>query len=142
MKTNNSIRICLQCNKEINNNSIKICPYCQCIDLMDKENYFEIINNYKQASPSKKQFFYNDPVFIKIMCYHPDEFKRESPTIHNNIGRTIIDNSHNTPRCPTCNSTNVQKISVAKKATGFALVGIFSSNFGKTMQCKNCGYKF
>lgn len=48
----------------------------------------------------------------------------------------------NTPHCPTCNSTNVQKISVAKKATGFALVGIFSSNFGKTMQCKNCGYKF
>lgn len=48
----------------------------------------------------------------------------------------------NIPRCPTCNSTNVTKISAVKKATGFALVGIFSSNFGKTMQCKNCGYKW
>ncbi|MBQ8825121.1 MAG: hypothetical protein IJZ64_07855 [Ruminococcus sp.] len=48
----------------------------------------------------------------------------------------------NTPKCPTCNSTNVAKISTAKKAFGFAAVGIFSSNFGKTMECKNCGYKF
>ena len=48
----------------------------------------------------------------------------------------------NIPHCPTCNSTNVTKISAVKKATGFALIGIFSSNFGKTMQCKNCGYKW
>lgn len=48
----------------------------------------------------------------------------------------------NTPKCPTCGSTNVSKISTAKKAFGFAAVGVFSSNFGKTMKCKNCGHKW
>lgn len=46
------------------------------------------------------------------------------------------------PKCPTCGSTNVEKISTAQKAIGFALVGLFSSNFGKTMHCKDCGYKW
>lgn len=46
------------------------------------------------------------------------------------------------PKCPTCGSTNVEKISTAQKALGFALVGLFSSNLGKTMHCKDCGYKF
>lgn len=48
----------------------------------------------------------------------------------------------NVPKCPTCGSTNVEKISTAKKAFGFAMVGLFSSNLGKTMHCKNCGYKW
>ena len=48
----------------------------------------------------------------------------------------------NVPKCPTCGSTNVEKISTAQKAFGFALVGLFSSNLGKTMHCKNCGYEW
>ena len=48
----------------------------------------------------------------------------------------------NVPKCPTCGSTNVERISTAQKAFGFALVGLFSSNLGKTMHCKNCGYKW
>ena len=48
----------------------------------------------------------------------------------------------NVPKRPTCGSTNVEKISTAKKAFGFAMVGLFSSNLGKTMHCKNCGYKW
>lgn len=50
--------------------------------------------------------------------------------------------NQNVPKCPTCGSTNVEKISTAKKAFGFAMVGLFSGNFGKTMHCKNCGYKW
>ena len=48
----------------------------------------------------------------------------------------------NIPKCPTCGSTNICKISTSKKALGFVTVGIFSSNFGKTMECKQCGYKW
>lgn len=48
----------------------------------------------------------------------------------------------NVPKCPTCGSTNVNKISTTKKAAGFLTIGVFSSNFGKTMECKNCGYKW
>lgn len=48
----------------------------------------------------------------------------------------------NLPTCPTCGSHNVTKISTGKKIVGFAAVGVFSSNFNKTMECKNCHYKW
>lgn len=48
----------------------------------------------------------------------------------------------NIPKCPTCGSTNISKISTTSKVVGFATVGVFSSNFGKTMHCKQCGYKW
>ena len=53
-----------------------------------------------------------------------------------------VQREQNTPKCPTCGSTNVEKISTTKKALGFVSVGVFSSNFGKTMHCKQCGYKW
>jgi predicted RNA-binding Zn-ribbon protein involved in translation (DUF1610 family) len=46
------------------------------------------------------------------------------------------------PKCPTCGSPNVQKISLTKKAVGGAMFGIFSSSVRKTYECKNCGYKW
>ena len=50
--------------------------------------------------------------------------------------------SANLPKCPTCGSTNIEKISVAQKAAGGFLFGLFSSNVRKTMKCNNCGYKW
>lgn len=47
-----------------------------------------------------------------------------------------------TPHCPVCNSTNIEKISLGKKAKGSLLFGIFSSDVRKQMHCKDCGYKF
>lgn len=46
------------------------------------------------------------------------------------------------PRCPTCNSPDICKISIGRKIVGFGVAGVFSSNFGKTMVCNNCGYKW
>lgn len=48
----------------------------------------------------------------------------------------------NTPHCPVCNSTNIEKISIGKKAKGSFLFGILSSDVRKQMHCKDCGYKF
>ena len=48
----------------------------------------------------------------------------------------------NLPKCPTCGSENIEKISNTSKATGGFLFGIFSSDVRKTFHCKNCGYKW
>ena len=50
--------------------------------------------------------------------------------------------TQNVPHCPTCGSTNIEKISAGKKAMGFLAVGFLSSNVRKTYRCKNCGYKW
>lgn len=46
------------------------------------------------------------------------------------------------PRCPTCGSTRVKKISMTSKAVGGAMFGIFSSNIRNTFKCESCGYKW
>lgn len=48
----------------------------------------------------------------------------------------------NKPKCPTCNSMNVEKISMTKKVIGGAMLGLLSSDVRKSMHCKNCGYKW
>ena len=48
----------------------------------------------------------------------------------------------NIPKCPTCGSTKVHPISAGKKAIGFAMVGIFSKNFGKSYECDDCKYRW
>lgn len=48
----------------------------------------------------------------------------------------------NKPKCPTCGSLNVEKISTGKKVFGGAMFGLFSSDVRNTMHCKNCGYKW
>lgn len=48
----------------------------------------------------------------------------------------------NRPKCPNCHSTNIQKISGTKRWLTTGLFGLASSNVGKTMECKKCGYKW
>lgn len=48
----------------------------------------------------------------------------------------------NIPKCPTCGSTNIKRISGTKRWLTTGLFGLASSDIGKTMVCKNCGYKF
>lgn len=44
------------------------------------------------------------------------------------------------PRCPTCNSTNVKKISATSKVP--VLWKIISRKKKKTFHCNNCGYEW
>jgi transcription elongation factor Elf1 len=45
------------------------------------------------------------------------------------------------PKCPTCGSPNVEKISVANKAKNALLWGVFSlGRLSKTFHCKQCKY--
>lgn len=163
------MQICLNCRRGIKD-GLTQCSKCLTSDLMNKQEFNKLFDLYSRASHKKRQeLLYSDDRYKLIIKYcfpNDNNIKPHKPrttiiswlkkqaylsqinTIQidtNNLHQTknnITIQSSNTPRCPTCNSTNVQKISVAQKATGFALVGIFSSNFGKTMQCKNCGYKF
>ena len=48
----------------------------------------------------------------------------------------------NIPRCPTCNSTNIKKISDLRRGTHAVAWGLFSKTARSQFECKNCGYKF
>nr|MDE6024513.1 hypothetical protein [Lachnospiraceae bacterium] len=46
----------------------------------------------------------------------------------------------NKPKCPTCSSTNVQKIGTGERMASVAMLGMFSKKINKSFKCKNCGY--
>lgn len=51
--------------------------------------------------------------------------------------------SINIPKCPTCGSTNVSKISDANKVGSAVAFGLFSlGHISKTFKCNSCGYKW
>ena len=46
------------------------------------------------------------------------------------------------PKCPTCGSTNVHKMTLGDKAGSILMLGIFSRKIGKQFKCDNCGYEW
>lgn len=52
-------------------------------------------------------------------------------------------NATHIPKCPTCGSTAVEKISGANKVGAAFLFGVFSlGHLSKTFKCQNCNYKW
>lgn len=54
----------------------------------------------------------------------------------------IARESLNKPKCPTCNSTNIKKISGTAKVVGAVAFGLFSKTARSQFECENCGYKW
>ena len=48
----------------------------------------------------------------------------------------------NVPKCPTCGSTNIKRISGTKRWVGTGIFGLASSSALKSYECKNCSYKW
>lgn len=105
---------CPSCNKEILDN-VRACPYCG----------FDEISSYLLYLEKEKQSKYIDYT-----------------SFHNNVPIQPQTQQQNIPKCPTCGSTNIQKISTTRRLVTTGLFGLASSNVGKTMLCKNCGYKW
>ena len=50
--------------------------------------------------------------------------------------------NNNKPKCPTCNSTNLKKISTTSKVVSVAMWGLLSQKAKKTWHCNSCGYEW
>ena len=147
---------------------MKICPKCrglyfdqdqQCdnckIELLDKDDFNTTLGEYYQMNHSQRVANRYNPQY-EIVCkyqfpeiyeYNEQKSQQEYKALQRGaqqkrIEKERIEKQQYTPKCPTCGSTNIEKISAGKKTIGFVAVGVFSSNFGKTMHCKQCGYKW
>lgn len=50
--------------------------------------------------------------------------------------------NNNKPKCPTCNSTNLKRVSTTSKVVSVAMWGLFSQKAKKTWHCNSCGYEW
>ena len=58
------------------------------------------------------------------------------------LKQTQVQQSNNRPKCPTCGSTNIQKISATRKAMGAIGFGLFSKTARSQYECLDCKYKW
>ena len=129
--------LCMGCGALLNESQIKNgngkCPFCGSEDLNSEiynyqfsfGDYFEIYNISNDA-----QFILQ---MIKLKNENPIDYQLKLKQFHQTDQK---------PKCPTCGSTNIGKISVGKKIGGSMLFGIFSSDVRNTIHCKNCGAKW
>ena len=125
------------------------CPHCNSqLEISDitYENYKSMpkVKKCKNCKRKYPKIFIKCPKCNQQLIKLSTENKQLDKQV-NEIRKEIQEHQEkqqNTPKCPTCGSTNVRPISATKKATGFVLAGVFSSNFGKSYECENCNYKW
>ena len=102
--------------------------------------YYIHINDFLSAKNIINKYCNcNDEEFHSILELYIEEYSKDQEVVSvNKEAQELL----NKPKCPTCGSTNIKKISGTKRFVTTGLFGLASSNIGKTMECKNCGYKW
>ena len=121
---------------------IMICPNCnhQLINIDFPANDLYTI---KTVSNDSKEFI---DAMIELYKKNPIEYQLKMAQFK--VQETQIleaekqSQEQNVPKCPTCGSTNIKKISAGSRWLSTGLFGISSSKLGKSMECRHCGYKF
>lgn len=65
---------------------------------------------------------------------------RRDSILNHSLNSTIDNPPKSQIKCPTCSSTNVQKISTGERAISVAMLGLLSKKINKSFKCKDCGY--
>lgn len=137
------IQCCPKCGsiKMLNFEWEKDCKYCG-YQLQDTEYYFTESVDHGNLKPEIRKAIFEK--YIKNSSAYSEEAvkDRKEKESRERLNLPSSYTPKSTPKCPTCGSTKVHPISTAKKATGFVLAGVFSSNFGKSYECENCNYKW
>ena len=71
-----------------------------------------------------------------------ENIRQSQQDARNNAIAKTNNTQSNTPKCPTCGSTNVKHISTLNRAVSIGVFGIFSSKIGKNYECLNCKSKW
>lgn len=87
--------------------------------------------NIIKSSPNFDQECWNRREAFKEIQKHNDELLENDKVKHANV-----------PKCPTCQSINLKKITITSKAMNTALFGLFGTKRHKTFHCNSCGYEW
>lgn len=144
--------ICPECGKEISDKAT-VCIHCG-FPIEHKNNsntskiYTYICDNDLCLSNPFKEF--NEYKGKTIKCpdcggqleYYETEIVDSNTdlVVERLQNETNNTTSTNTSKCPTCGSTDVQKITGLERGISIATLGLFSKKINKSFKCNHCGY--
>lgn len=95
--------------------------------------------------PSCGEVYYKEDDYYCLSCNYRLEIcsnqKIEQDQIKQIQNKNHLEEKH-IPKCPTCGSVDIKKISTASKVFGAAMFGLFSKTAHSQFECKNCHYKW
>lgn len=104
---------------------------------------------YARKSIEKYQeSYYGENILFDEEIKNNPLFDEEKYMFRTNKHKETLDNvfykNKNTdiPKCPTCGSTDINKISTTSKVIGAATFGLLSKTAKSQFKCNNCGYKW
>lgn len=147
-------------------NNVKICPYChknnketwiytagfdvdayklnriKCITCgKNLEDTILTVEEYAILEETSIDVSFFDAM-IDLKQKDPIEFNLKLAQFKTQVGQQQNNNNSNQLKCPTCSSTNVQKISGTAKVAGALTFGLLSKTARSQFKCGNCGYKW
>lgn len=87
-----------------------------------KENVIKSSPNFDQECWDRR---------VEMIYNHNNELLRNDKVKQTNV-----------PKCPTCKSTNIKRVSGTSKAISVAMFGFLSQKVKKQFHCDNCGYEW
>lgn len=141
------IRCCPRCG-EIDCYNGDVCGYCKSagyntkyVDTKYEEDDYWNEHEKELTEAIYQEYVYNSPL------YDEDDFnarKKREEQIHEESLFSSRPKEANIPKCPTCGSTNIRKITATEKAAGVVIFGLFSNKRKYQFECQNpkCKYKW
>lgn len=121
--------VCVQCGSH---NSYKSVPDEYVDDYAIKDDLkAEFVEKIVKSSPNFEQECWDRREAFKEIQKHNDELLENDKVKQANV-----------PKCPTCQSANLKKITATSKAMNTAMFGLFGTKRHKTFHCDNCGYEW
>ena len=105
-------------------------PSLKTTDEMLREKYFygKLDGSSNSAAVGKREYS-ESPEGIEEQNQQTRKWMRSQQ--NGNVG---------VPKCPTCGSTNIRKISTGERMVSVGILGLFSKKINKSFKCNKCGY--
>lgn len=104
-----------------------------------------ITDKFIKSSPEFDEQLFNsrDEILAKENAKYDQAMKIGNAIRQGADPKTVFQTGgQNIPKCPTCGSSNIKKISTASKIAGATMFGLFSRTAKSQFKCENCGYKW
>lgn len=135
-----------------NPNRVSRCDICQNIQQHVPEKY---IKNDETLTNNECEIRINEPnglieELVKISPeFDPYLFEHKSEILTEKSARyetqkaqsqSILEEASRKPKCLTCGSTNIRRMSAVETGASVLAFGLFSKKINKTFKCSNCSF--
>lgn len=112
-------------------------------DYIVKDNY-RSKENIALSEYMRRKYAFTSSQFSKSKYNERVDKNIETSKRINQLYQDAYDEVYGTKKikCPTCGSTNTEKISALSKGVSVGLFGIFSQKVKHQFRCKTCGYEW